>query len=135
MLLRRDGQRLDVPLASKRELAERILDGVVALRAGAPVPALRVSERDELAADLLAHGRFLADLGTVGVVGLPQEPRLRRRVAAARLRRRSTSVALRAGSRGGARRDPRRSRRLPALPAGRAAARRSSSARATPRPS
>jgi DNA polymerase len=30
-----------------------------------------VSERDELAADLLAHGRFLADLGTVGVVWPP----------------------------------------------------------------
>ncbi len=39
VLLRRDGQRLDVPLASKREVAERILDEVAALRAGAPVPA------------------------------------------------------------------------------------------------
>jgi phosphopantothenoylcysteine decarboxylase/phosphopantothenate--cysteine ligase len=39
VLLRRDGQRRDVPLASKREVAERILDEVVALRAGAGVPA------------------------------------------------------------------------------------------------
>jgi uracil-DNA glycosylase family 4 len=31
-----------------------------------------VSERDELAADLLAHGRFLAGLGTVGVVWPPK---------------------------------------------------------------
>jgi phosphopantothenoylcysteine decarboxylase/phosphopantothenate--cysteine ligase len=33
VLLRRDGSRLDVPLASKREVAERILDEVRALRA------------------------------------------------------------------------------------------------------
>jgi phosphopantothenoylcysteine decarboxylase/phosphopantothenate--cysteine ligase len=39
VLLRRDGQRRDVPLASKREVAERILDEVVALRTAAPVPA------------------------------------------------------------------------------------------------
>jgi phosphopantothenoylcysteine decarboxylase/phosphopantothenate--cysteine ligase len=39
VLLRRDGQRRDVPLASKREVAERILDEVVALRTGAGVPA------------------------------------------------------------------------------------------------
>jgi phosphopantothenoylcysteine decarboxylase/phosphopantothenate--cysteine ligase len=39
VLLRRDGQRRDVPLASKREVAERILDEVVALRTSAPVPA------------------------------------------------------------------------------------------------
>jgi DNA polymerase len=31
-----------------------------------------VSERDELAADLLAHGRFLAELDTVGVVWPPK---------------------------------------------------------------
>jgi uracil-DNA glycosylase len=31
-----------------------------------------VSERDELAADLLAHGRFLAGLGTVGVAWPPK---------------------------------------------------------------
>ena len=31
-----------------------------------------MSERDELAADLLAHGRFLAGLGTVGVVWPPK---------------------------------------------------------------
>jgi len=31
-----------------------------------------VSERDKLAADLLAHGRFLAGLGTVGVVWPPK---------------------------------------------------------------
>jgi phosphopantothenoylcysteine decarboxylase/phosphopantothenate--cysteine ligase len=37
VLLRRDGARRDVPLASKREVAERILDEVVALRKGAPV--------------------------------------------------------------------------------------------------
>jgi len=34
-LLRRDGSRVDVPLASKREVAERILDEVRALRAAA----------------------------------------------------------------------------------------------------
>jgi phosphopantothenoylcysteine decarboxylase / phosphopantothenate---cysteine ligase len=39
VLLRRDGQRREVPLASKREVAERILDEVVALRAAARVPA------------------------------------------------------------------------------------------------
>jgi phosphopantothenoylcysteine decarboxylase/phosphopantothenate--cysteine ligase len=39
VLLRRDGRRRDVPLASKREVAERILDEVVALRTAAPVPA------------------------------------------------------------------------------------------------
>ena len=39
VLLRRDGQRRDVPLATKREVAEQILDEVVALRAGARVPA------------------------------------------------------------------------------------------------
>jgi phosphopantothenoylcysteine decarboxylase/phosphopantothenate--cysteine ligase len=39
LLLRRDGQRRDVPLATKREVAERILDEVGALRTGAPVPA------------------------------------------------------------------------------------------------
>jgi phosphopantothenoylcysteine decarboxylase/phosphopantothenate--cysteine ligase len=33
VLLRRDGGRVDVPLASKREVAERILDEVRALRA------------------------------------------------------------------------------------------------------
>jgi phosphopantothenoylcysteine decarboxylase/phosphopantothenate--cysteine ligase len=38
VMLRRDGQRRDVALASKREVAERILDEVVALRAAAPVP-------------------------------------------------------------------------------------------------
>jgi phosphopantothenoylcysteine decarboxylase/phosphopantothenate--cysteine ligase len=38
VLLRRDGQRRDVPLASKREVAERILDEVIALRIAAPVP-------------------------------------------------------------------------------------------------
>ena len=38
VLLRRDGQRRDVPLASKRELAERILDEVIALRIATPVP-------------------------------------------------------------------------------------------------
>jgi phosphopantothenoylcysteine decarboxylase/phosphopantothenate--cysteine ligase len=39
VLLRRDGTRRDVPLASKREVAERILDEIVALRASARVPA------------------------------------------------------------------------------------------------
>jgi phosphopantothenoylcysteine decarboxylase/phosphopantothenate--cysteine ligase len=39
VLLRRDGQRRDVPLASKREVAEAVLDEVIALRAGASVPA------------------------------------------------------------------------------------------------
>jgi phosphopantothenoylcysteine decarboxylase/phosphopantothenate--cysteine ligase len=39
VLLRRDGQRRDVPLASKREVAERILDELVALRSRRPVPA------------------------------------------------------------------------------------------------
>jgi phosphopantothenoylcysteine decarboxylase/phosphopantothenate--cysteine ligase len=39
VLLRRDGRRRDVPLASKREVAEQILDEVVALRTGARVPA------------------------------------------------------------------------------------------------
>jgi len=38
VLLRRDGQRRDVPLASKREVAERILDEVIALRKTASVP-------------------------------------------------------------------------------------------------
>jgi phosphopantothenoylcysteine decarboxylase/phosphopantothenate--cysteine ligase len=38
VLLRRDGSRRDVPLATKREIAERILDEVVALRAGTRVP-------------------------------------------------------------------------------------------------
>jgi phosphopantothenoylcysteine decarboxylase/phosphopantothenate--cysteine ligase len=38
VLLRRDGQRRDVPLTSKREVAERILDEVIALRAAKPVP-------------------------------------------------------------------------------------------------
>jgi phosphopantothenoylcysteine decarboxylase/phosphopantothenate--cysteine ligase len=33
VLLRRDGSRVDVPVASKREVAERILDEVHALRA------------------------------------------------------------------------------------------------------
>ncbi len=33
VLLRRDGGQVDVPLASKREVAERILDEVRALRA------------------------------------------------------------------------------------------------------
>ena len=32
VLLRRDGERVDVPLGSKREVAERILDEVTALR-------------------------------------------------------------------------------------------------------
>jgi phosphopantothenoylcysteine decarboxylase/phosphopantothenate--cysteine ligase len=39
VLLRRDGQSRDVPLATKREVADEILDEVVALRAGARVPA------------------------------------------------------------------------------------------------
>jgi phosphopantothenoylcysteine decarboxylase/phosphopantothenate--cysteine ligase len=39
VLLGRDGQRRDVPLASKREVAEAVLDEVVALRATASVPA------------------------------------------------------------------------------------------------
>ena len=39
VLLRRDGGRRDVPLATKREVADQILDEVVALRAGARVPA------------------------------------------------------------------------------------------------
>jgi phosphopantothenoylcysteine decarboxylase/phosphopantothenate--cysteine ligase len=39
VLLRRDGQRRDIPLASKREVAERILDELVALRSQSPVPA------------------------------------------------------------------------------------------------
>ena len=39
VLLRRDGRRRDVALATKREVAEQILDEVVALRAGARVPA------------------------------------------------------------------------------------------------
>lgn len=39
VLLRRDGQRRDVPLATKREVADSILDEVVALRAGARVPS------------------------------------------------------------------------------------------------
>ncbi len=39
VLLRRDGQRRDVPLATKREVADSILDEVVALRTGARVPA------------------------------------------------------------------------------------------------
>jgi phosphopantothenoylcysteine decarboxylase/phosphopantothenate--cysteine ligase len=39
VLLRRDGERLEVPLVSKRELAERILDEVRALRAATPQPA------------------------------------------------------------------------------------------------
>jgi phosphopantothenoylcysteine decarboxylase / phosphopantothenate---cysteine ligase len=38
VLLRRDGQQRDVPLTSKREVAECILDEVVALRTGARVP-------------------------------------------------------------------------------------------------
>jgi len=38
VLLRRDGQRRDVPLASKREVADRILDEVIALRRAASVP-------------------------------------------------------------------------------------------------
>jgi phosphopantothenoylcysteine decarboxylase / phosphopantothenate---cysteine ligase len=38
VLLRRDGQRRDVPLATKREVAERILDELIALRAATPVP-------------------------------------------------------------------------------------------------
>ena len=38
VLLRRDGTRKDVPLSSKREVAERILDEVVALRSSARVP-------------------------------------------------------------------------------------------------
>lgn len=37
VLLRRDGTRREVPIASKREVAERILDEVVALRAAARV--------------------------------------------------------------------------------------------------
>ena len=68
VLLRRDGERVDVPLGSKREVAERILDEVLALRApqvigvssGKAAPRDRASERDETLADLLAHGRFLA---------------------------------------------------------------------------
>jgi phosphopantothenoylcysteine decarboxylase/phosphopantothenate--cysteine ligase len=39
VLLRRDGQSREVPLATKREVADEILDEVVALRAGARVPA------------------------------------------------------------------------------------------------
>ncbi len=39
VLVRRDGTRSEVPLASKREVAERILDEVVALRAHTRVPA------------------------------------------------------------------------------------------------
>jgi phosphopantothenoylcysteine decarboxylase/phosphopantothenate--cysteine ligase len=39
VLLRRDGSRLEVPLTSKRELAERILDEVRALLAPASAPA------------------------------------------------------------------------------------------------
>jgi phosphopantothenoylcysteine decarboxylase/phosphopantothenate--cysteine ligase len=39
VLLRRDGRRRDVALATKREVAEQILDEVVALRAGARVSA------------------------------------------------------------------------------------------------
>jgi phosphopantothenoylcysteine decarboxylase/phosphopantothenate--cysteine ligase len=38
VLLRRDGTRKDVPLSSKREVAERILDEVVAIRSSARVP-------------------------------------------------------------------------------------------------
>jgi phosphopantothenoylcysteine decarboxylase/phosphopantothenate--cysteine ligase len=38
-LLRRDGTSVDVPLVSKREMAERILDEVAALRASRPAPA------------------------------------------------------------------------------------------------
>jgi len=39
VLLRRDGRSRDVPLATKREVAEEILDEIVALKAGARVPA------------------------------------------------------------------------------------------------
>ena len=39
VLLRRDGTRVDVPLVTKRELAERILDEVAALRTAHPAPA------------------------------------------------------------------------------------------------
>ncbi len=39
VLLRRDGTRTDVPLSSKREVAERILDEVIALRSSARVHA------------------------------------------------------------------------------------------------
>jgi phosphopantothenoylcysteine decarboxylase/phosphopantothenate--cysteine ligase len=41
VLLRRDGSRLDVPRTSKRELAERILDEVRALRAGVGAAVVR----------------------------------------------------------------------------------------------
>jgi len=37
VLLRKDGQRRDVPLTSKRDVAERILDEVIALRTAKPV--------------------------------------------------------------------------------------------------
>jgi phosphopantothenoylcysteine decarboxylase/phosphopantothenate--cysteine ligase len=39
VLLRRDGTSVEVPLATKREMAERILDEVAALRAARPAPA------------------------------------------------------------------------------------------------
>jgi len=39
LILRRDGTQVEVPLGTKRQLAERILDEVAALRAGAPLPA------------------------------------------------------------------------------------------------
>jgi len=40
LLLRRDGGSVDVPVVSKRELAERILDEVRAMRRRAPAPAV-----------------------------------------------------------------------------------------------
>jgi phosphopantothenoylcysteine decarboxylase / phosphopantothenate---cysteine ligase len=39
VLLRRDGTSVDVPLVTKRELAERVLDEVIALRTARPAPA------------------------------------------------------------------------------------------------
>jgi phosphopantothenoylcysteine decarboxylase/phosphopantothenate--cysteine ligase len=39
ILLRRDGTKVDVPLVTKREMAERILDEVAARRASHPMPA------------------------------------------------------------------------------------------------
>ena len=127
VLLRRDGSRLEVPLGSKRQLAERILDEVRALRSAAA--QVRRDERGQgRAASVTRSSRSSrrtrvssARSSTIGVrwpaaapVRAPEASAAGRRAPAPTQR---GSGADPAGRRADARGHPRDDRRLPALPA------------------
>ena len=131
VLLRRDGQRRDVPLAIEARAGRPHPRRGDRVAHGGARPDAGVSDRAALVADLLAHARFLEGLDTVGVAW----PR-----AVAARRAPTPEPAPRASAR------PLRTARQASRPsattsatasaaAWRAGARRSSSARATPRPS